>query len=273
MKKHRKIIYIFIFGILLLSLGAFFLYKKTENVKLQKIKIQEEKELKLKKEKYSDYIKTTKKQNIYTKIKNKYNKVGMVEEDKTLSLEQTKINKETEYFKIKDSNYYISYKEIEKETKHIKDTRYKNYLPFNENVITKDKVKLYQNNELIFTLDFPLNKAVIEKSNEGYMIEFLDELYLVKQEDIKEIINNENTTQEEASNIPITVYHFIYLNEDTSCNEIICHSQKQIEEQFSYLKENKFLTITTKELEKYLDNNIRLPQKSILITIDDGARA
>ena len=46
----------------------------------------------------------------------------MVEEDKTLSLEQTKINKETEYFKIKDSNYYISYKEIEKETKHIKDT-------------------------------------------------------------------------------------------------------------------------------------------------------
>lgn len=274
MNKKRTITIIVLLIIITAALtGAFFLYQKNQAKKREQLKIQQETKLNNIKSKYSSYIKTTKPQNIYEKTDKTYKKVGKVEKDIILELEQTNIDINTKYFKIKDSDYYIEYNNLKKEQTNSKDNRYKRYLPFNENVITKNEVKLYKENTLAFTLKSQLNKKIIEKSNEGYYIEFLNELFLIKKEDVQEIKQEQNTTEEEATKIPVTVYHFIYLNGDESCNEIICHSENQINEHFNYLKEENYFTVTTNELYKFIESNIRLPKKSILVTIDDGARA
>ena len=39
------------------------------------------------------------------------------------------------------------------------------------------------------------------------------------------------------------------------------------------MKENNYFTLTTTELREWLEGKVRLPEKTLLITIDDGARA
>ena len=139
----------------------------------------------------------------------------------------------------------------------------------------RDKFKTTINNLMnnnVFN-DKVLDTAIIEKADNGYMVEFNGEELLIKSEDVSEVYAKENTTAVESTSVPVTVYHFIYLEGDSSCNESICHPESQIKEQFNYLRENNFFTMNTTELGKFIDGKIRVPEKSILITIDDGARA
>lgn len=75
-----------------------------------------------------------------------------------------------------------------------------------------------------------------------------------------------------AKQIPCLMYHNIFKDgENTSYPEspyII--SPKKFQEQMCFLCCNNFHTITLKELEKYLNNQINLPKNSVLITFDDG---
>ena len=48
-----------------------------------------------------------------------------------------------------------------------------------------------------------------------------------------------------ADKVPVLNYHFIYL-EGEECNEMICHPESQINEEFAYLSLNKVFTLSTK---------------------------
>lgn len=225
---------------------------------------------------YSQYVKLKGESILYKKDGKSYVDALRVniENDKSYSLDETKIDKDTKYFHIKELDLYVRYQDvIGVENLQEKDLRYKNYIPFNENVVTKEKVGLYQNNELIYELYFSLDTPIIVKDKAGYYIEYNEELYFVMSEDVSSVYAKENTTLTESTSIPVTVYHFIYLEGDNTCGESICHSEKQIRSHFNYLRENNFFTLNTTELGKFIDGEIRLPEKSILVTIDDGARA
>lgn len=278
LKRHirKKIKFILICTILLIICLISIFYLEYDGKKtLEEAKIAAEKHLVEKiTNSYSKYIKVKKGTILYKKEGKKYTKILKVNAEKEFTLKEEKITKNTKYFYIEELGYYVKYQDVEKIEKLTeKDLRYKNYLPFNENIITADKVNLYQNNELIYELDFSLDTPIIERTTEGFYIEYNNELYLIKNIDTKSSYAKENTTLKEASSVPVTVYHFIYLEGDNSCNEAICHSEKQIRSHFNYLNENNFFTLNTTELGKFIDGNIRLPEKSILITIDDGSRA
>jgi peptidoglycan/xylan/chitin deacetylase (PgdA/CDA1 family) len=66
--------------------------------------------------------------------------------------------------------------------------------------------------------------------------------------------------------IPILMYHHFAIDKTTS---IIVHPDL-FEKQMTFLKENGYNTITTTELLNYIEGNIELPDKPILITMDDG---
>lgn len=273
MKKRTKVVIIILLTvIILLLLGAFFFYRKQEKEKKQ---LEAEKSLvKEIKSHYNNYVQVIKDTNLYVKDNNSYKKIGNVSKDKQFILKNQEINKNTKYFQIDSLGYYIKYQDVEKiDIIDEVDSRYKNYIPFNENIITKNTVSLYQDDKPIYTLNSKLDLPIIRKDDLGNYIEYDNELYLVKNEDIESVYAKENTTQNSAKAITTTVYHFIYLEGDTSCNEIICHSEAQIRSHFDYLKENNFFTLTTKEMEWFIDGKVRLPENSILITIDDGARA
>ena len=69
--------------------------------------------------------------------------------------------------------------------------------------------------------------------------------------------------------IPILTYH--RFAED--CNSNLCMPAKTFELQMRYLKENGYHVITAEELLAFLRYQQGLPQKSVLITIDDGYRS
>lgn len=273
-KRRKKLIIcciiLLVFGILL----GVFLYCRDIYLK-EKIRIEKESELVLRiKNSYNKYVKVKPNSFLYKKSGNKYYKVLEVLKEGDFVLADCDIDKNTKYFLINDLDYYVKYQDVIKIDKPSeKDVRYKNYLPFNTNVITKDKVSLYKNDQAVYELYYSLDTPIIEIDDLGYMIEFNGEEYLVKNEDVSSTheVNNNNFTS--ATSVPVTCYHFIYLHGDESCNESICHSEDQIREEFNYLKSNNYFTLTTTELGKFIDGKIRLPEKSILITIDDGARA
>lgn len=273
-KKRIKTILSCLVLLVLCLVGIIYL-EHDRNKSLEEAKALDEKALVEKiNNSYNKYVKVKNGTILYKKDGNKYVEVLKVNSEKDYTLGDIKIDKNTKYFYIEELGYYVRYQDVLKVDSLVsKDLRYKNYLPFNENVITKDIVNLYQNDGVVYELYSSLDVPIIMKADGGYYVEYNNELYLVKSEDILKTYENENTNLVSATSVPVTVYHFIYLEGDTSCNEAICHSESQIRSHFNYLRENNFFTLTTTELGMFIDGKIRLPEKSLLITIDDGARA
>lgn len=275
MKKKSLIIGSIILIILILGVvGSFFYIQESKKQKVILEKRKEQEYLKEVKSHYGSNVIVKKESALYEKREKDYIKVGTIKPDFELLLKPQEITSDTKYFAIENSDFYIAYDSVSKTDKaRVTDTRCKEYLPFNENIVTKEKFSLYENGKVVLILDKSLESTILEKEDNFYKIEYLNQIFSVSKDDVLEIKQVTNTTEEAAVSVPVTVYHFIYLNGDVTCNEVICHSEEQIREQFQYLKENRYFTITTRELEKFMAEKIRLPKNSILITIDDGARA
>ena len=74
-----------------------------------------------------------------------------------------------------------------------------------------------------------------------------------------------------TNKVAVLNYHFFY-GEGEDCNESICLDINIFKEHLSYLKENGFKTLTMEEFTKWMYKEIELPEKSVLITVDDGAK-
>ena len=70
-------------------------------------------------ESYNEYVITNKESALYI-LENNYNIIGTIKENVYLELEQPNIKtKNDKYFKIKNTDYYINYKDIEKAEKQV----------------------------------------------------------------------------------------------------------------------------------------------------------
>ena len=91
---------------------------------------------------------------------------------------------------------------------------------------------------------------------------------VVEQEPVK-VTTSTNT---KGQGIAVLNYHFFYdPNLGESCNEGICLTVQKFREHLDYLKNNGFKTLKMEEFTKWMYGEIQLPEKSVLITIDDGA--
>lgn len=223
---------------------------------------------------YNEYVKTNDEVKIYDK---NGNEIGLIGKDVELNLDEIEITSDTKYFKIKDfdDEYYVKYQDVDKiDALTLYSDRYKSYILFNENIVTNDKISFYdENNNLVYTFNKSFDLPIIIKDDNRYGIEFNNRLLYVKKDEIKETKENNNTELKNANGVPVFNYHFAYEDDDKTCNQVICHSASQLKEHFSYIKDNNFFTPTMKELEMYIDKKLQLPQKSVVITFDDGWRA
>ena len=150
-KNYHKILLIIAIVLIILSI-ILILYKNyTEKEKIKDIK-----------KHYNQTVKTIKKTNLY----NKNNKViGKITKNFELNLEKATIkSKEDEYFKIKDTNYYIYYKDIKKIKKIDIETSNKNYLEFNKN-IKENNIKFYKDEKEVLSV----------KNNVNIPIKYMDD--------------------------------------------------------------------------------------------------
>ncbi|MBQ2873319.1 MAG: polysaccharide deacetylase family protein [Bacilli bacterium] len=229
---------------------------------------------------YNEYVITNKESNLYKLENNSYLKSGKIAKEEELILTKKEITFKDEYLKIENlaDEYYIYYKDIDaiQELSEIEESRYKKYIPFNENIVTKDTTNFYdESDNLIYSIDTSFNLPIIVKKKDIYGIEFNDRLLYVKKEDVSETKENKNTDKKNTSGIAVLNYHFFYdetkASERNDCNQIICKSKSGFKKHLDYIKENNIFTPTMSEFEMYLNKEINLP-KSTLITIDDGWR-
>ena len=246
------------------------------------------KELKEKQEKlkqdilshYNQYVITNQESDIYVLNNSKYQKVGKVGKNQELTLDNKDITYEDEYLKIMDfdKEYYIYYKHLDiiKELS-IPSDRYKKYIVFNQNIITKDITNFYsEEGELVYTLNSSYEFPIIIKKQNVYGVEFNNRLLYINKEDVQKIESSSNTKLTNTKGIAVLNYHFFFdesiRGEQSKCNQSICLSTSNLKKHLDYIKKNNIFTPTMKELEMYIDGYIQLP-KSVSITIDDGWRA
>lgn len=226
-------------------------------------------------EHYNEFVKTNKETTLYN---DKEEEIGKIGKDVELTLNNINIDKDTKYFSIKDiEGYYIKYTDVDKIDKLTDiDQRYKEYIPFNQNIVTNDTTNFYdENDNLVYSLEEEFSLPIIIKETDKYGIEFNNSLLYVNKDDVKEIIDSNNTDLKNSSGVAVLNYHAFYDENDAearaNCNTSICHSKKQFRSQLELIKEKGMLTLKMKEVEMYIDGKVQLP-KSVLITIDDGGR-
>ena len=80
------------------------------------------------------------------------------------------------------------------------------------------------------------------------------------------LFNFVHATEREGIKVPIIMYHSV-LN-SKSGKYII--SPEELEEDFKYIKDNRYTAVTMTDLINYVYNDATLPEKPIVITFDDG---
>ena len=275
-KNGKKIVCFFgicLFLVLILIVILFFLNKKKEET-LRYNKIEEIKSH------YAKIVILNKDANIYKLEDDEYIECGKISKDQVISLDEVSyIDYTDEYFKTNyfENEYYIYYKDVEKWNELVEySQRYKNYIPYNENVVSKNPVIFYsESGELLFKLNESIDKPIIVRGENKYGIEYMNKLLYINIDDVEKTYNHENTTEENTNGIAVLNYHFFYDEEvegdAVKCNQIICLSTDNLKKHLDYIKDNNIFTPTMKELEMYIDGYIRLP-KSVVLTIDDGWR-
>ena len=264
-KKSKYIVFIII--ILLLSLIGVFTYKHFE------VKIKEEKQTNLIKKinaSFNNFVITKKDSKLYD---SKGNIVGDITKDVYLVLESIPDNYDKEYFKLKNSNLYIKYTDIDKIEEKSDSERYKNYIPFNKSIVTDSNLKLYITDNTYYKINTKEELPIIIEEEDKYYTIFDDKLVSVNKDECK-TVDASNSTETVADSIAVLNYHFV-INKDAGEDKIcepssICHTDAQFESHIKYIKENNIFAITMKELEQFIDGKINLPKKSVAITIDDG---
>ena len=220
---------------------------------------------------YNEYVKTNNESILYKYQNGEYIAYGKINKDICVSLESQDISKDTKYFHLKDFDLYIDYKYVFPSELEKLDSRYKNYILFNYNIITKSGTSFYSfNDDFLFSINDSFEFQVYVMDDERYGVEYLGNLYYIHKTDVEELLEHHNTDEKNKKRIRTLTYHFIYDENSDTCDQEICQSLTQFESHLNYIKENNYFTLKLNELEMYLDGKIQIPEKSIVLTIDDG---
>ena len=274
--KNKKIIFILIIIVLIPLMGTIVLKivndKKLEELKrIKEIEIAEEK-LKIKNN-YNTYVRAKDNIKLYN---SEYKKIGNITKNTYIKLDD-EFEITDKYYKLKNLNYYVYYDDVEKteiETlEHNEYSTYRNYIPFNQNIVTADTYKVYFNDLEYIEINESNTYPIIIKQDNKYGIELNDHLVYINKEDVKEIVESNNSELNTLKEIAVLNYHFTIdanFDERKECVQSICVPDTKVDEQIKYLKDNNFYSTTMRDLYLFLNGNIQLPEKSVSITIDDG---
>ena len=262
MKKLVKLIILLVLVVVVISCLLI-------NNKIKSDKREKERQIHIQEvnDRFNTYLVTNKETNLY-KLENEelveYGKIG-----KNIKIIATETYED--YYKIKDLDLYINYMDADKTDEFSYGDRYKKYIVFNYNIKTKEKTEFEdKDGNLVYVINEGVDLPVIIKDDERFGVEYNSQLLYIPSSETNELYEHHNTDLSNKPKIKTLTYHFIYNSHGESCNESICLPLDTFEEHIKYLSENDYLTLTMEELELYMDGKLRIPDKSIVLTIDDG---
>ena len=95
-----------------------------------------------------------------------------------------------------------------------------------------------------------------------------------KEEDIRKVKNTATEENHKTNGLAICMYHYVYDKDnppDSLNNNYI--EVNALEEELKYLVENEYYFPTWEEVRQYVDGELLLPEKSVVLTFDDGAKS
>lgn len=283
-EKKRKRIILFFINVLLASIIVVISFAIIRKYNLQRElqqsmdkerQVIEEQQATLKKikESYNEYVETVREATIYKFVDDNYEIAGTLSSGTKISLKEKEIISYKDiYFELENINYYVKYTDVKIVDSVEVEDHYRNYIPFNENVVSNNPAILKSDNGEQYTIKEELSLPIIIKDNKRYYVEYDNKLLYLESDKIVRIDKSENSNVKTASKIAVIAYHYTYSSDagDKCLSPTICHEINQISKQFNYLNENKFYTTTLRDLELFLERKIQLPEKSVTITVDDG---
>lgn len=127
-----------------------------------------------------------------------------------------------------------------------------------DGVIT-DKVKATNN----------INKDQVGDYEVKYEVEDSSKNKTTKSRKVKVIEKPKNPG---GQGIAVLNYHFFYdKSQGQSCGDSICEEISQFRQHLQWFNDNGYKTLTMKEFRDWMYGYTELPEKSVLITVDDGA--
>ena len=204
-------------------------------------------------EKFSKYVITKNETELYEKDNNKYNKVGKINKNVKIILDDNVENQKNKYYKIDGLDYYIELEDVKAIKEFTDSDRYKKYIPFNTNIKTSSPTILNdEDGNYIYQIENSFDFKVLVMDDDKYGVEYNNLLLYINKDSIENTYDNDNGMTNKDK-IRTLNYHFIYNPEKRECNEDICHTLEQFESELKYLNENGYFTMKLNELEMYLD--------------------
>lgn len=280
----KKILFVIIISWIIVGIiiGVLLTNKSTKEAKKEALENEKREQEKLSQDiasHYNKYVITNDIIDLYQLDKNKYVKAGSLGKEQVVELKEMDITYKDEYLPLATfDGYYVYYQDISKTDNLVEyNQRYKNYIPYNENIVTGDNTEFYdEDDNLIYSFNTSYNLPIIIKSDDKYGVEFNNRLLYLKKDDNQKIESHQNTDQQNTQSIAVLNYHFFYdddyASERQECDQSICLSTQKFATHLDYIKNNHIFTPTLSEFEMYLDQKIQLP-RSVVITIDDGWRS
>ena len=203
MKKKKIILIIIISLILLGGLGIFgFItyknYQEDQRLKKEKERIEQEEKVLLEaiKNNYNEKVITTKESKLYKLENDEYIEVGTINNEVNLYLEVIgEATLKNEYFKLANSNYYIYHDAVKPNIEFTINDDYKNYIPFDNDILTKSGVTVYLNNKELYSIDEELQLPIIINDTKTYHVELNNMLVEIKKEDVSKTIENKTPAE------------------------------------------------------------------------------
>lgn len=151
-------------------------------------------------------------------------------------------------------------------TQHLKDDLNKNaiikdYLTLNKTPVYSDYKKPYAQ---IATLEEEVRYPMSVLNKDWLTIDIAGKIGNVKRVDVKL-----------DSGIPVLMYHHLLEKKENKNyrNTSTTITPETFNQQMNYLYQQHFSTITTEDLEGYLTGKMILPQRTVVITFDDGLQS
>ena len=223
---------------------------------------------------YAQSVRVNKETPLYEKTDGEYKETGRIFKGTVLQLDQRSAqNMKENYFRLQtDDCYILADHVVPEQTEENSVKKASVYLPFNENIVTKDRYILEDEaGNKLAEVSRKAAYSIYVKDEKRYGVQIGDTLVYIPKSAVAGTQHADNTSEPIAEQIPVFMYHYFYSRENGEVSKNGNWLEvNDFEAQLKYLKEHKYVTLRMQDVENFLDGRVQLPRNSVSITIDDG---